>query len=180
MKPQVLNESHRERDCKTACLHCSWAGVVPGSKDLHVEKSLDMCLGLGGQSLGTEMSTERCAGRPRPSHTISGKVRRPHGQLQPSVGLTGSIWLGWAGLDFSLTRPGGSTIPSSTVAVALSIGHCLGFKRYSNAEPARLRREGPLGWPRSPHALLFPPLCQISRVLPGDSFISPDPRPLGF
>ena len=105
MKPRVLNESHRERDCKTACLHCNWAGVVPGSKDLHVEKSLDVCLGLGGQSFWTKMSPERHARRPRPSHMMSGKVRRPHGRRQPSVGLTGSIWLGWTGLDYSLARP---------------------------------------------------------------------------
>ena len=38
---------------------------------------------------------------------------------------------GWAGLGWTFLLHGlrGSTILSSTVAVALSIGHCLGFKK---------------------------------------------------
>ena len=75
---------------------------------------------------------------------------------------------GWAGLGWTILLHGlrGSTILSSTVAVALSIGHCLGFKKVQQR-----------WWPWSPHALLFPPLCQFSRVLP-DSFISLHSFPL--
>lgn len=38
---------------------------------------------------------------------------------------------GWAGLGWTILLHSlrGSTILSSTVAVALSIGHCLGFKK---------------------------------------------------
>lgn len=97
-------------------------------------------------------------------HHLRKSWRSPHGRLWPRVGLSGSIWLGWAGLYFPL--PAWESHPSRLPLQLLPWAWVLGSKRCSNTELTKFCRED--------QSLLCLHLYQFFRVSP-DSLISLDP-----